>query len=243
MEFRVDFFFRVVMDVIFYLTHLAFFTVLYRHTSELGGWNLDQVYVFVAGYFVVDAFHMTLFSNNCWWLPIFINKGDLDYYLVRPVSPLFFLSLRDFAANSFLNLLIAIGILVWALARYPGELGALHVSIFLLLLGAGVLLHYILYMLFIIQVFWTHSSDGVHDLFFGMSALSDRPHRIYRGWTRTVLTSVLPFALVSSFPTYVLFERSPWQLVAHVLVVVGAAFAVMVFLWRWGLRSYASASS
>ena len=45
---------------------------------------------------VADAIHMTVFSNNMWWFPIFINRGDLDYYLIRPVSSLFFLSLRDY---------------------------------------------------------------------------------------------------------------------------------------------------
>ena len=125
MEFRVDFFFRVGMDALWYAVHLAFFTVLFRHTGILGGWNYDEVLIFASTIFLMDAVQMTMFSNNLWWLPIFVNKGDLDYYLVRPVSSLFFLSLRDFAANSFLNLLLAIGILVYALARYPEPLGVL----------------------------------------------------------------------------------------------------------------------
>ena len=95
MEFRVDFFFRVVMDVVFYAMQLAFFTVLYRHTELVGGWDLDQILIFVSGFFLVDALHMTIFASNMWWLPMMVNKGDLDYYLVRPVSSLFFLSLRD----------------------------------------------------------------------------------------------------------------------------------------------------
>ena len=47
MEFRLNFFFRVVMDVVYYVVNLAFFTVIYQHTTLLGGWTLDQVYVFV----------------------------------------------------------------------------------------------------------------------------------------------------------------------------------------------------
>jgi len=111
LEYRMDFWFRIVMDCMFYLVELAFFTILYQHTDMLGGWNYDQILIFVSGFLVIDAIHMTVFSNNMWWMPILVNKGDLDYYVVRPVSSLFFLSLRDFAANSFLNLLIASGIL------------------------------------------------------------------------------------------------------------------------------------
>ena len=85
------------------------------------------MFVFLAGIFMSDALHMTIFANNMWMLPILINKGDLDYYLVRPVSPLFFLSLRDFAANSFLNLVIASGI-VAIYCRPPWALWPCHIA-------------------------------------------------------------------------------------------------------------------
>lgn len=243
LEFRLDFFFRVVMDAVFYATHLAFFSVLFEHTPLLGGWSLDQVFVFAAGYFFIDALNMTVFSNNSWWLPIFINKGDLDYYLVRPVSSLFFLSCRDFAANSFLNLVLATGILTWSLARYPEALGAVNVLLFILFLLAGFFLHYVLHMLFIIPVFWTHTSDGIHDLYFGVETLANRPHAIYTGWTRRLLTTVIPFALIASYPAHILFEGLSWGVALHVGGVIAAAFAFMLWLWRAGLRAYASASS
>ena len=100
LEFRLDFFFRIGMDILWNVTYVAFFTVLFLHTGMLGGWNYDQVLVFMGALFVADALMMTVFANNMWWLPVFVNRGDLDYHLVRPVSSLFFLSLRDFAARA-----------------------------------------------------------------------------------------------------------------------------------------------
>ena len=67
--------------------------------------------IFVAGYLIADALEMTFFANNMWWFPHFVNNGDLDYYITRPISSLFFLSVRDFAADSFLNVLMTFGIL------------------------------------------------------------------------------------------------------------------------------------
>ena len=63
MEFRLDFWFRIVMDVIYYAVHLAFFTIIYQHTSLLGGWTLDQTYIFVCGFLLVDALDMTIFAT------------------------------------------------------------------------------------------------------------------------------------------------------------------------------------
>ena len=242
MEFRVDFYFRIFMDAVWYAVNLTFFTVLFHHTGLLGGWTYDQVLIFAGGVFVADAAHMTIFANNMWWLPILINKGDLDYYLVRPVSSLFFVSLRDFAANSFVNLLMAGGILIWALARYPGELGFGQLGFYAFLMGLGILLNYVVQLIFLIPVFWMHTGDGLRQIWFSLEQYSGRPDRIYTGWLRRILTSILPFALIISFPTQGLFAPT-WTLAAHMLLVTALAFAFAVWFWNRGLKAYASASS
>ncbi len=243
MEFRFDFFFRVVMDTMFYVTNLAFFAILLKHTPALGGWNLDQIMVFTASFLLLDAVNMTIFSNNFWHLPLLINKGDLDYYLVRPVSSLFFVSLRDFAANSFLNLLIATGIMVYYLASYPGELGAGRVILFLFLLLVGNAFYYAIHMLFILPTFWLHSATGLRELFWQIEKVAERPDQIFTGWVRRFFLSVLPLALVVSYPVHVLFEGPSVERLVPMALGLLWVFVAMGWLWNRGLRAYASASS
>jgi ABC-2 type transport system permease protein len=209
----------------------------------LGGWDFDQVLVFISGFFLVDAIHMTVYANNMWWLPIFVNRGDLDYYLVRPVSSLFFLSLRDFAANSFLNLLVAAGIVGWALASYPGELGAGRVAVFLLLIVNGAFLYYLIHICFLIPVFWLHSARGLGELFFAVEKFMERPERIFHGYVRRILVTVLPFSLIASVPAEALFEGLSGEVLLHVTTVTGAGVLFLVMFWRRALRAYSSASS
>ena len=243
MEFRVDFFFRVFMDTLWYAVHLAFFAVIFKETQVLGGWNWDQVLVFAASMFLMDAIQMTLFSNNTWWFPILVNKGDLDYYLVRPVSALFFVSLRDFAANSFLNLLMAIGIFVWSLVRYPEPLGGARIALFVVLLLVGVYLFYLLSMMTLIPVFWLQSRTGLREIFWSLERFGLRPHGIYQGWVRRVLMSFLPLALLCSYQQDVLHGDAPLRIVLHMAAVIACATAVVAWMWHRGLRSYSSASS
>ncbi len=243
MEFRFDFFFRVAMDALWYAVNFGFFWLLYRHTGLFGGWNYDQVLIFMGAVFVADAIQMTVFSNNMWALPMLINKGDLDYYLVRPVSALWFVSLREFAANSFLNLLMALSVFAWMLARYPLSLGMGGVAVYVAFLGMGVFLHYCLQMLFLIPSFWMHTSHGLRDVFWSLEAVTNRPHGIFTGWVRRLLISILPFSLVVSYPTRILFEGITFPLFLHMTGVSAATFLVMLLLWRRGLRDYASASS
>ena len=243
MEFRLDFFFRIVMDTVFYLVHIAFFAIIYRHTADIGGWNYDQVLIFVCGFFVTDALHMTITANNLWALPQLVNKGDLDYYLVRPISSLFFVGFRDFAANSFVNLIVACSLLTWALTRYPGEFSLGQLIIYLLLLLNGAYLYFVIHLLFIIPVFWTHSARGFEILYFSMKQFSERPDRIFTGLLRLGLTTVTPFLLIASFPAQIILDGINIQTLGHIGAVTIALTIFLLWIWQKALRSYSSASS
>jgi ABC-2 type transport system permease protein len=243
LEFRFDFVLRILMDVAFYAVNLSFFSVLYTHTEVLGGWDRDQIYFFVCGYFLVDALFMTVFSNNLWWLPQLVNRGDLDYYLVRPVSSLFFVSLRDFAASSFVNVLIAGGLVGWAWARYPGEVGAANLVAYLGLLLLGTYLTYLLRLLFLLPVFWIHSGFGLLQVSWALTHLAERPVEIYRPWLRWLMMTVLPLAFMAAVPVQALFEGLTLRLLVHTGAVTVGFTALVLWLWQRALRAYASASS
>jgi len=243
LEFRVDFYFRFLMDVIYYVVNLAFFKIIFLHSKYLAGWSEEQVTIFVGAFIVVDAVYMTVFANNSWSISALVNKGDLDYYLIRPISTFFFVSLRDFAANSFLNLLMAGGILVWAMTRYHEPLGVTQILLFLLLVLNGAFLYFLVAFLFIVPVFWTQSSRGLQPLFWTAARFMERPHRIFTRYVRVILLTVLPFSLMASMPATVLFESNPWPLTLGTLAVTAAFFGCVLLVWRQGLRNYSSASS
>jgi ABC-2 type transport system permease protein len=243
MEFRLDFFFRILMDIIYYFVNIMMFKVLFLHTDLIAGWNHDQMMIFVACYLLVDAINMTVFSTNLWWLPFYINRGELDYYLIRPVSPLFFLSLREFSANSFINLIIALGFFVYTIATYSLPWAGLELLGLIVLLLNGALIHYCIQFLMILPVFWTQSSKGFIDLFYTLGLAMERPDRIFRGWLRVLFTVILPFALIASFPAKFFIDGFTWQTIINIALVSIGLWMAVFFVWKKGLRNYASASS
>ena len=243
MEFRLDFTFRIVMDIIYYFVNLALFKILFLHTNLVAGWTLEQMMVFVASYLLVDAINMTFFSTNLWWLPYYINKGDLDYYLIRPVSALFFLSVREFSANSFLNLIIAVLIFINSLTHYHGPWDIEKLFGLILLLINGSLIYYLVQMLTIIPAFWTQSSRGFIDLFYTLGLAMERPDRIFKGWIRVVFTTILPFSLIASYPARYFIEGLDKFSLLHLIVVTVGLWLLVLSLWKAGLRNYSSASS
>ena len=243
MEFRLDFFFRIIMDLFFYAINIGFYRVVFLHTSLIGGWNMDQMMVFISGFLLIDAINMTVFANNLWAITEYINSGELDYYLIRPVSPLFFLSVRDFAANSFVNLIFALGILIWSISGYPGNLPWYMVIFFIVMILLGTFLRYLVRMLFIMPAFWVQSGHGLETLFFSLNRFVERPDRLFTGTVRIILTTVLPFSLMASFPARMLMDSFDPLLLLHFFMVFISFYAALMWIWNKGLRAYSSASS
>lgn len=243
MEFRIDFTFRIVMDLIYYIVNILLFKVLFLHTNLIGGWTEEQMMVFVACYLLVDAINMTVVATNLWWFPIYINRGDLDYYLIRPVSPLFFLSFREFSANSFMNVLLAFAFFIYSLVSFsePFTFWQL-VGLFILLLN-GCFIYYCIQMLMAIPVFWTQSPRGFIDLFYSLGIAMERPDRIFKGWLRVLFTVILPFSLIASYPAKFFIEGLKVIDFIHLTLVTLGLGLLLSFVWRKALRSYSSASS
>ena len=243
MEFRLDFFFRIFMDVFYYAVNIMLFKVLYLHTPLIAGWGEGQMMIFVASYLLVDAINMTVFSTNLWWLPYYINRGELDYYLIRPVSPLFFLSLREFSANSFVNLLMALGFFVYTLVSYTQPFSFVELLGFIVLLLNGALIYYCIQMCMVLPVFWTQSARGFADLFYSLGVAMERPDKIFKGAIRIIFTMILPFALIASFPARIFLDGWDGKLLLQLSIVTVALWLLMLKLWNQGLKNYSSASS
>ncbi len=231
------------MDLSYYAVSISFFKILFLETPTLGGWNQHQVMVFVGAHLVLDAIQMTVISSNLWDMPSAVNKGEVDYYLVKPVSTLFFMSFREFAVNSVINLCIASAFLGWALFEYPEPFTAMRVLSFIAFLIVGFFIYYGLRLLVALPVFWLQSPYGLERIFYSMMPLMERPDAIFRGTLRLIILTVLPFALMVSFPARIFFEGVTWEKAFHMLGATAVLWTIVLVVWRAGLKNYSSASS
>jgi ABC-2 type transport system permease protein len=98
-------------------------------------------------------------------------------------------------------------------------------------------------MLATLPVFFTQSSSGFGHLIWSLMKFGERPDRIFTGWVRKVLTTILPLSLIASYPTRIFIEDLDVSILFHTLLVSAIFFAVLVWAWNKSLRRYSSASS
>ena len=199
--------------------------------------------VFVATYLTVDAVYLIIFGDNVFALPQLVIRGDLDYYLLRPVASLFFLSTREIATSAVVNLLVALAILLWAFNDYPGGTNPGRFILFFLALFGGTFLYFCLRIFLVLPVFWLHSLRGFEGTTLTMDQFKERPDVIFKGWIRRILTTVLPYSLIASYPVRILFDPGPLTYVTHIFGVSIMFLCILCLYWRGALRVYSSASS
>lgn len=245
LEFRLELLIRIAMDIAWYATNFLFFRTLLVHAPTIGGWNQSRMDVFVSITILADALNMVLFSSNNYAFQTLINQGHFDYYLVRPISSLFMATCRQFGASSTFNLVAAAALLIWTLLNFEEPLGTTRVATFLMILCGGVAAGQLLSVLFMyIPAFWTHSTSGFIEINQSLERLGHQPDGIFRKHAlRFVLTTVLPYAVVSALPAHVLFEGLSLRHAATITGVLGFLTMTVTVLWREGLKAYSSASS
>jgi ABC-2 type transport system permease protein len=243
LEFRFDFFFRFIMDCVYYAVTIGFFKILYLHAPTLGGWREDQTLIFLAIALVIDGVYMTMIARNIWELPNLINKGELDYHIVRPTFSLFFPLFKNFELASLMNVVVGLVFFTYAAFNFQEELTVFNMLLCFLLGLVGLMIYVCLRLFSVLPVFWTQSALGFHMLFEALANITERPEVIFRGVSHFILVTVMPFLVVTSFPARAIFGEVGILDIFHALVVLVFLILLVAVIWNKGIKIYSSASS
>lgn len=219
--------------------------VLFNQVPAINGWDFASTLALLGVYLTVSALRGLFIGPGLEALSGMdgeIWTGKFDFTLVRPVNIQFLVSLRKWRLFALFDLLLGLGVLGLAVVRLGLVLTFGQVLTFLLTLFAGVLILYAILLAFAALVFL---SPGVLFtwIFDGIFQMARYPLGMYPGWLRLALTWVVPVGMITTFPAEALAGTlSPWALAGSLtfalLLVAGASW-----LFRRGLRKYASASS
>lgn len=244
LQFRSDFWLAVFSRVVWFVVILFFFQIIYRHTATINGWTYYQVLLLVAVFELLETTLYTFLITNFARMPIYVNDGELDFFLLKPVDAQFLVSLHYFSLASALNLLPPLVLLVIAWQKLALAVSFSQIVIFFLLFVSSLLILYALWFLTVIILFWTAKIYEIHELFLSLFRFMQYPSSIYQGALRQFFSLVFPILLTVSLPAQVLLGNleQPQNLI-WLPLLAGVFFGVARWVWKRGLRRYSSASS
>ena len=243
LEYRVEFLANVFMNVFWLAWAIVSVAIFFLHTDHLGDWTWPEVLMVVALFTLFSGVMEAFLRPNVGAVLDQVRDGTFDFVLTKPVNAQFIASLRNIVVWRLSDVVIGLGLIVYALAQLHDVPTPVQVALFVLMLVSATIIVYTFWLMMVSLAFWFVKLDNFTELFNGFFEAGRYPVTIYRGLVRVVLTFVVPIAFVTTFPASALLGR-----IDQTTVVMSIAFALGLFVvsnrfWNFAIKHYSSASS
>lgn len=249
--YRMNFWIHLLYAAFNLIVAVAALQVLFGQVHAVRGWDYPATLALLGVYLTVTALRSVCLGPSLESLAGMDGElwtGRFDFTLLRPVDVQFLASFRIWRPFALLDLLFGLVVISQAVtvanatAASDGTLTLERLGLFFLAMTAGVIMIYAVLLAFSALVFW---SPGLLFtwIFDAILQLARYPVGVYPAWLRIMLTWIVPVGLITTLPAQALTGQSASQVVAASLglslfVLIGASW-----LFRSGVRRYASASS
>ena len=169
-------------------------------------------------------------------------SGEFDYFLSKPLSPLF---RTLFGGSDILDLpmlFLSIAFVVVA-ALQMQTLSLVGVLLYLVLIANAFLIALGFHIMVVALGVLTTEIDNALWMYRDLTAMGRLPIDIYREPLRGILTFVIPVGIMVTFPSKALMGLLSTQSVAIALSIGVVLLYVSYKFWQYAIKHYSSASS
>lgn len=244
MEYKADFLTGAISFLVDQAIGIAFIFIIFTQIPQLAGFTFEQI-VFIYGFSQIPKGLDHLLADNLWCVGYFIvRKGDFDKYLTRPINPLFHVIAETFQVDAIGELVVGIGLIVYAAPNAGLHLSVLTILLSVIVIPFSALIYTSLKIMTSALAFWLKSSGFIIQMVYGMNEFSKYPTTIYSFPVRIFVTYIIPFAFTGYYPAlYILTGNNPWFNIGGVIVISSVLFAISLLVWNKGISSYESAGA
>lgn len=241
LEYRVNFLIASFSSMANLMGSLFSLFLFYRTGYEFAGWRWQAALLVLGLFTILQGLAATLFVPNLNRIVQYVEKGTLDFVLLKPISSQFWLSLRQLSPWGLPDMVLGTALIGYAsrlLQLAPTDLG---VGVMLLALGCVIL--YSLWFMLGATSIWFVRIYNVTEVLKGLLEAGRYPVVAYPAIYRVFFTFVIPIAFLTTIPAEAMLGRlnAIWLVAA-----LGLAIALLWLshqFWQFALRFYTSASS
>ncbi len=243
MEFKANFIGGIIVDFVFYGTHFFFFSIIFSYVDSLLEFTQQDVMIFLIITFLSDTFMMMFFSGNLMKLNQLILKGDLDFFLLKPISSQFLVSFRYVKSYAIISIIILGLLLLNLCVDSPRDITFINSIFFSFSFVLGLVIWACFDFCISCLSFWFKNFSTGGWFSHEVMKFSMRPDTIYTGWLRKSLFTILPMAFITSIPTRMLIYGPSREYLMGQISIVIIFLCLTRLIWKRGIAKYESASS
>lgn len=220
---------------------LWFLILIQSKIQMVQGYTVTQLIFFFLTFNLVDSLTQFLF-REVYNFRRYIVSGDFDYFLLKPLSPIFRSLLGGSDPLDIPLLLLSVGSIVY----YAGQIGTpslLNISLYILLTANALVIGLAFHIFILCIGVLSTEVDSALWLYRDVSLMARIPVDVYKEPLRGVLTLAIPIGIMMTFPPKALFGLLSIGGVAIAFAVGFGLLFLSLLLWRYSIRYYSSASS
>ena len=243
MEYRINFISGIIVESGFMLSKLAYVLLIYRTGVTINGMTPDHILIFIGVYAIMTGLYM-MFYPNFGMISDYIKEGSMDFFLTKPVSPLFMVSFRyvDFAMP-IPNILGGIIMVVVGWWRCGFSVTPVKILLFIAFIILGVVLTYAVFLLPRLLSFWTISTRGITQVSDALWDFNNMPMNVYNRVMQGVGCFLFPIFLITNVPGMVIDNNISGYFMLWACISPFIFLSITIAIWRIAIKRYASASS
>ncbi|HJA41656.1 MAG TPA: ABC-2 family transporter protein [Firmicutes bacterium] len=243
LAYRSDVVVGFLFDLLQQVVNLTFIFLVFDYTSSMNGWSRDEV-IFIYGYFLIPFSIFMAFFNIWQFNDEYIIKGQMDRVLTRPIHSLYQVLLEKMELESLLGCLTGATIMIFSGFALNISFGIKDMLLFLPFVIGGVLVYGGVFVFLASLAFFTDSKLSIMPMMYNVGNYGRYPIQIYNRAIRFVLTWILPFAFVGSYPASYFLNRTEWVGYALFTPIMGLiVFIISIYFWNYGVKKYRGVGS
>lgn len=222
---------------------VVFVELVFGQVNSIAGWSKDQVLLLVVIQAIFTSFLWFFILPNLNSFSRYIRRGELDFVLLKPMNPRFFVSTRYLSFNNFARIFACAFIVFILLSRLGVQPTVFAWLLFLALFFLGIFIFYSLFFLMIVTNFWLINVFNFQSLFDQITETGRLPVYIFQGGLRLFFIYIVPVGFIATFPTQALLGQVGLEKLWLALFLAATIFLLSEWFWRFALKHYQSASS
>src|ERR1051326_1895588 len=137
MSFKANFLLWMVVEVLWFLGQIVFFSIIFGSVNRIGDWSKWEVVLLVGTHQIIAQLFQAFFFVNVANVPELVRTGKLDSLLVLPIDSQFAVSTKQFGLDSVINALLGGVVVVVSLAQLQTTPNLLSIFLYLAALCFG----------------------------------------------------------------------------------------------------------
>ena len=242
LEYRLNFVFNIINSAVSFGAGFIVLFVMFANAENIGGWSFTETLVLYGVFLMMEAFIDVLMYPNLNRIPEYIRTGNMDFFLLKPVSAQFLASFRYARVWRLPEGLLGFGVVLFGMARL-GELNAFNVTMTLLLTLSAFAMIYAIWFALTTTAFWFVKVENISELFFAFFTAGRFPVAAFPAWARFFLTFIVPIAFITTVPASAAVGRFTPQFAFGSLIIALILLLGSHLIWRYAVANYTSASS